>query len=57
MCRTSVGSGEKFSAGKALDVGYMEEVVSRLVEASMAPLTRKTYLSGQMRYFSVCKGV
>ena len=41
----------------ALDIGYLEEVVSRLVEASVAPSTRKTYLSGQRRYFSFCKGV
>ena len=42
------GCGEKFGAGKALDVGYLEEVVSRLVEASVAPSTRKTYLSGHL---------
>ena len=47
---------EKFGARKALDVGYLEEVVSRLVEASVVPSTRKTYLSGQRRYFSFCKG-
>ena len=51
------GSGEKFGAGKALDVGYLEEVVGRLVEASVAPSTRKTYLSGQRKYFSFCNGV
>ena len=33
------------------------EMVSRLVEASVAPSTRKTYLSGQRRYLSFCKGV
>ena len=33
------------------------EMVSRLVEASVAPSTRKTYLSGQRRYFGFCKGV
>ena len=41
------GSGEWFGAGKALDIGYLEEVVSRFVEASVAPSTRKTYLLGQ----------
>ena len=40
-----------------MDVGYLEEVVGRLVEASVAPSTRKTYLSGQNKYFSFCKGV
>ena len=40
-----------------MDVGYLEEVVGRLVEASVAPSTRKTYLSGQRKYFSFCKGV
>ena len=50
------GGGEKFGAGKALDVGYLEEVVSRLVEASVAPSMRKTYLSGQKRYFSFVRG-
>ena len=50
-------SGEKFGAGKALEVRYLEEIVSRLVEASVAPSTRKTYLSGQRRYFSFCKKV
>ena len=50
------GGGEKFGAGKALDVGYLEEVVSRLVEASVAPSMRKTYLSGQKRYFNFARG-
>ena len=40
-----------------LDVGFLEEVVSRLVEASVVPSTRRTYLSGQRRYFSCCRGV
>ena len=41
------GGGEKFDAGKALDVEYLEEVVGRLVEASVAPSTRKTYCRGR----------
>ena len=35
---------------KALDVRYLEEVVSRFVEAPVAPSTRRTYLLGQRRY-------
>ena len=32
------------------------KVVSRLVKASVAPSTRRTYSSGQRRYFSFCRG-
>ena len=45
------GSGEKFGTGKALDVGYLEEVVGRLVEASVAPSTRKTLFVGAEEIF------
>ena len=44
------GSGKKFGVEKALDVRYLEEVVSRFVEAPVAPSTRRTYLLGQRRY-------
>ena len=51
------GVGEKFGTGKALDVGYLSEVICCIVEASVAPSMRKTYLSGKRRYYSFCKGV
>ena len=45
-CKVEFEGSQEFSVGELLDVRYLEEVSSHLVEASVAPSTKKTCLSG-----------
>ena len=43
---TAVGTG------CSVDLGHQEEMVSNLVDASIAPTTKRVYMSGQRKYLA-----
>ena len=46
--------GREIGIGCAMDLRHLEELVGQLVESSIAPSTKRVYLSGQRRYLAFC---
>lgn len=40
-----------------MDLGHLEEMVSSLVDASIAPTTKRVYMSGQRKYLAFCESI
>ena len=40
-----------------MDIGHLEEMVSSLVDASIAPTTKRVYMSGQRKYLAYCESI
>ena len=40
-----------------MDLGYLEEMVSSLVDASIAPTSKRVYMSGQRKYLAFCESI
>ena len=40
-----------------MDLGHLEEMVSSLVDASIAPTTKTVYMSGQRKYLDFCESI
>ena len=48
---TAVGTG------CSVDLGHLEEMVSSLVNASIAPTTKRVYMPGQRKYLAFCESI